>query len=232
MSIVGVPEGGGHDHLGAGGVAPGAPWPKNGRTGAPGTTPQRVGRGPCWCPASSRLSPGSFPFSFSIPAAPSVWWPWPGDFHLPFCASGAKGPTSCSSRIWGTRQKAVGAPARITISKTMRMVRNLLPTLVGWGKFGEWKPAIGMCACGVPIWRRARLKLTWKTGSCRRGETGVWDSWRDYTKGAHQVVLVQAAGLSSVAESQRPRTSSQNLWLASPIGRRCSGFLEKIQSGS
>lgn len=160
------------------------PRPKARRARVPGETPQRVERGICWCPAASRLSPVSFPFSFSTPAAPSVWWPWPGDFRPPFCASGAKGPTSCSSRTWGTRQKAVGVPARITISKTMRMVRNLVPTFVGWVKFGECRGAICVCVCvcvwgGVQIWRRTRLELTWKTGSCRRGDTGVWEFWSD-----------------------------------------------------
>lgn len=66
------PEGGGCGWLGTGGVAPEVRRPKSGRAGAPGT-PQRVGRGPSWCPEPSLRSLGSFPFSFSTPAAPNVW---------------------------------------------------------------------------------------------------------------------------------------------------------------
>ena len=40
------------------------------------------------------------------------------------------------------------------------------------------------------------------------------------------------AFLGRMSLRQRPRTSSQNFWLTSPVGRKFKEFLEKILSGS
>lgn len=74
----------------------------------------------------------------------------------------------------------------------MRMVRNLLSILAGWGKFGEWEPEFCVCWKGgggewgagvVCVFEGADLEeslvealFPGKAGSCGRGHIVVWNS--------------------------------------------------------
>lgn len=103
----------------------------------------------------------------------------------------------------------------------------------GGGEFGEWAPAFAVGVCGGADLEESLAEASpqpRRAGSCGRGYTRVWNSSRDYAKGGSP--YCPGSGCRPSAGLLGPEPTGRQNWQASPVGRRCSGFLEKIQAGS
>ena len=88
-----------------------------------------------------------------------------------------------------------------------------------------------VCVCGSADLDEGQVEALEKLVAKARGHSSV-ALLTCLGKGSSSCCTCSGCLPSSGWLSQRPRTSSQNFWHASPGGRRFSGFFEKIQSGS